>query len=72
MNTSLKSKALDALNTGQAPVIEYVQFEGKLTISGKYHNVAVEGATIVGSLVSPAQSLSDLSGKTIKVTGYFL
>ena len=68
----LDGAALDALNTGQAPVIEYVQFEGKLTISGKYHNVAVEGATIVGSLVSPAQSLSDLSGKTIKVTGYFL
>ena len=68
----LDGTALDALNNGEAPVIEYVQIQGKLSISGKYHNVAVEGATLVGSLVSPATDLSELNGKTIKVTGYYL
>nr|MCR5422440.1 hypothetical protein [Bacilli bacterium] len=68
----LDGTALDALNNGQAPEIEYVQFQGKLTISGRYYNVAVEGATVIGSLASPTQDMSALNGKTIKVRGYYL
>ena len=68
----LDGAALDALNNGEAPVTEYVQIEGTLNISGKYHNVTVEGATLVGSLAAPAQDLSEFNGKTIKATGYFL
>ena len=32
----------------------------------------MEGATLVGSLVSPATDLSELNGKTVKATGYYL
>lgn len=56
-----------------APEIKYVQYTGKLTISGYYYNVQVDGAsTAIGSIAYPAEGLVDssLDGKNITVTGY--
>ena len=52
---------------------EYVTFSGKLSVSGgKYFNVAIEGATVIGSLTYPvdAEGLKALHGKEIVATGY--
>lgn len=41
------------------PEIDYVQYTGKLTISGNYYNVTVEGAsTAVGSIIKPSEALA--------------
>lgn len=57
----------------RAPVIKYVQYTGKLTISGYYYNVEISGAsTAIGSISYPINGLVDesLNGKEITVTGY--
>lgn len=55
---------------GSQPV-EYVTYEGTLSISGTYYNVAIEGAeTAVGSIQYPVAIDNSLSGKKVKVTGY--
>lgn len=57
----------------KAPVIKYVQYTGKLTISGYYYNVEISGAsTAIGSISYPVNGLVDesLNGKEITVTGY--
>ncbi len=52
---------------------EYVTFKGKLSISGNYYNVAVEGTEdVIGSLVAPVADISSLNGHNITVKGYFL
>lgn len=56
-----------------APAIKYVEYTGKLTISGNYYNVAVEGAsTAIASIQYPNEGLvpAELNNATIKVTGY--
>lgn len=50
---------------------EYIMLKGKVSVSGKYTNLVVDGATRQGSPKS-AQSLSDVNGKTIKAYGYFV
>lgn len=63
--------ALDAYLT--SPAVEYVEYTGKLTISGYYYNVEVEGATTaIGSIAYPAEGLVDpaLDGQQIVVRGY--
>ena len=54
--------------------IEMVSFTGKLSVSGAFYNVTVNGATKIGSIVAPLESLvpSTANGKTIKVTGFFV
>ena len=52
---------------------EYVKFTGKLTVSnGKYFNIAIEGATIIGSATYPldVEAVSALDGKDVEVVGY--
>lgn len=66
----LDAAAVDGLKKDQVS-IEYVTMEGKLTKSGQYYNITVEGATIVGSIASPIEDLSDYLDKNVKVTGYF-
>lgn len=55
-----------------AQPVEYVTYEGTLTISNnKYFNVAVEGAaTAIGSIQYPIAIDNTLDGKKVKVTGY--
>ncbi|MBQ8421463.1 MAG: hypothetical protein IJX11_04295 [Bacteroidales bacterium] len=55
--------------------IKYIQYTGKLNISGNYYNVAVDGAsTAIGSLVYPVSELgaADLKNKNVTVTGYYV
>ena len=69
----LDGTAMDAyLN---APYIKYVQYTGKLAISGYYYNVTIDGAeTAVGSIQYAPEGLVDasLDGKSIVVTGYLI
>lgn len=54
---------------------EYVSFTGKLSISGNYYNVAVDGAeTAMGSLYMTPQFVRDqvVDGETYTFTGYFM
>lgn len=56
-----------------APDIDYVQITGKLTISGNYYNVNVEGAEkAVGSIIAPNDEIkAKLSnGNTYVLTGF--
>lgn len=55
-----------------APVVEYIQYTGTLSISGFYYNIAVEGTTLQGSLAYPADGSIDasLDGQQVIVTGY--
>ena len=50
----------------------YVKVVGTLAVSGKYYNLNIEGATIIGSLTYPAdaEALNALDGKVIEVYGY--
>ena len=56
------------------PVHQYVTVTGELSISGNYYNLNVEGATKVGSLVSPTKDITDAvkHGDNITITGYAL
>ena len=56
-----------------APVIQYAQYTGTLSISGNYYNVSVEGAeTAQGSLVYLPDALKEgiSDGDVITVTGF--
>ena len=56
-----------------APVIQYAQYTGTLSISGNYYNVSVEGAeTAQGSLVYLPEALKEglADGDAITVTGF--
>lgn len=54
-----------------APTIKYVEYTGTLTISGNYYNIAVDGATAIGSISYPNEGLvTAASGDIVKVTGY--
>ena len=52
----------------------YASFEGVLTVSGKYYNVALEGAEVTGSISYPveADALKALDGKNVKFTGFVI
>ncbi len=63
----------DAYATLEKVTVEYVSFVGTLSVSGgKYFNVRIDGATIIGSLTYPAdvEAVKALNGKKIVVTGY--
>lgn len=50
---------------------QFVSLTGILTISGNYYNIAIEGSQTKGSLYQYAgDSLVDLDGTKVKVTGY--
>ncbi len=69
---AITPEALDAYY--DTPYIEYVEYTGVLTISGNYYNIAVEGATVKGSVSNPVSGLidSELNGKEVTVTGYLI
>lgn len=51
----------------------YYSLTAKLSISGgKYFNLAFEGSSEAGSLVTPRENLTNLDGKNIDVEGYFV
>lgn len=54
------------------PKVEYVRYAGKLSISGNYYNVAVNGTEIQGSLANVPEGKVDasLNGAFVIVHGY--
>ena len=70
----LDGAAIDAYIA--APVVKYAEFTGVLTVSSNHYNVAVDGATVVGSISYPnteiAEELKQLDGVPVKVTGYMI
>lgn len=64
----------DLDNYMSAPSVKYASFKGKLTISGTYYNITVEGATRQGSLSYPVAGVvdADLKDKEVIVTGYLI
>lgn len=54
-----------------SPYIGMVTYEGTLTISGNYYNIAIDGTSVVtGSLSYPENIDSSLDGQRVVVTGY--
>ena len=69
--TALDGAGLDALL--ESTEIKYYKFRAKLNISGnRYFNLVVNGATTQGSLAAPIADLTELNGKDVDVTGYFV
>lgn len=66
----LDAAAADALKNATKP--SYIKYTGTLTVSGNYYNVAIPGATIIGSLQYPNDNLNAASfnGKSIDVIGW--
>lgn len=50
----------------------YASFRGKLSVSGNYYNVKIDGAATTGSLAGPTPPADIKSGQMIDVTGYYL
>lgn len=68
--TALTAADIDAYVN--APYVKYVTYTGKLTINGTYYNVAVDGATVQGSLSYVPEGMVDasLNGQHVIVYGY--
>jgi hypothetical protein len=62
------------VTTYTASVAEFVSLTGKLSVSGNYFNITIDGVTArQGSLTQPIDALNaaSLNGKDITVTGYY-
>ena len=62
------------VTTYTASVAEFVSLSGKLSVSGNYFNITIDGVTArQGSLSQPIDALNaaSLNGKDITVTGYY-
>ncbi len=66
--TKLSGADMDTYET----VFGYVGFTGKLSISGNYYNVTVEGSTKTGSLANANNVDAALNGKIVDCEGYFI
>ena len=51
----------------------YIQMEGALNVNGNYYNIAIDGASVQGSISYPLDSfnLPDLDGRRAVFTGYY-
>ena len=67
----LTTAEFDALNT-EDPVTHYVALQGGLIIDGNYVNIAVPSSQYYGSIAAPAEDLTALNGKCVKVEGYYV
>ena len=67
-----KMVAADFESYSTTPYVAYVTYTGKLTISGSYYNVAIDGTEKQGSLsyVQEGTVSTDLNGKDVVVYGY--
>ena len=74
--TVLSGSDMDArVGSSTAVLSSYVQYQGKLTVSGTYYNVTdINGATTAkGSISFPLNTdFTSLDGKTVTVTGYYV
>lgn len=64
--------AADFESYANAPYVAYVTYTGKLSISGSYYNVTIDGTEKQGSLayVPDGMVSEDLNGKNVTVYGY--
>gem|GEM_PF-1182154 len=62
-----------SFDTFSSTKADFITFTGTLTKSSSYYNIAVSGATVIGSISYPAAYLNadNYNGKEIKVTGYY-
>lgn len=68
----LDAAAMDAYNA-ETGLFGYVTVTGNYSVSsGKYHNLAVAGASRTGSIVYPSDIPSEYQGMNLDVTGYFV
>lgn len=75
--STLTGALMDQYYTDKVTPRQFVTFQGVLTVSGNYYNIAVEGAeTAVGSIIKPLpadqEAVDALDGKTVIVTGYLM
>lgn len=70
--TSMTGAELDSYVA--SPSVKYVKVDGKLTISGSYYNLAVDGMTRTGSISYPVAGVVDssLNDQDVTVTGYLI
>ena len=70
--TTLATSDFEAIVTAKVAERKYVTFEGTLSISGNYFNLAIGSESTQGSLVKPKEDLSSLNGQNVSVTGYLM
>ncbi len=52
---------------------EFITVKGTLSIdNNKYFNIAIPGATVIGSIVKPVEDIAALDGKDVTIKGYYL
>ena len=72
--TELWGADFDAILGDGIARYDYIKITGTLTVSGNYYNIAVDGATLMGSVSYPDEpakaALQALDGTVISVTGY--
>lgn len=68
---SLSAAEFDAYSSAK---IEYISYEGTLSVSNSYVNVAVAGATKIGSLayINDSYNASSYKNTVVKVTGFYI
>lgn len=72
--TAYSASMVDAAAASTTPATAtYVSLKGKLSISGNYYNIIIDGATAQGSLYTPIDALKNklVDGDTYTFTGYF-
>ncbi len=74
--TTYDATTFEALKSANNITPVYASVSGVLSISGTNYNIAVDGATAVGSILKGADSafattLADLDGKPVTITGYY-
>ena len=75
--TAISGSDMDArVGASTCTLSDYVQYEGKLSISNGHYNITnIDGATTaIGSISYPlnTEEITALSGKQVKVTGYYV
>lgn len=63
----------DNISTIDKKKVSYIKMSGRYTMSGDYHNLAIEGTAVKGSISYPVATLGldKLAGHNIDVYGYF-
>ena len=62
-----------AKSSTSAPVMQYIKFNGKLSVSGTYVNIYLDGTEeVVGSLAYPNIDCSSFDGQNVTIEGWFV
>ena len=69
-SVNLTQSMVDGYEMSDVIIPEFVKLRGKLTISGNYYNLDIEGIQMIGSIAYPNEDLSTFDGKEIVVEGF--